>query len=575
MGTERHFEIPTPTEPATTMTLTLTLTLTLYTDKLLGIGDGSFLPIEKDTVFLSVCVSVMVSKRIHFKITMLPFFLTPKETLVLIVGINSEFEIGRAKGGDEAFHRFFVDKHNFIPDDQIIFLKDDKATLPTIQYHFSKLLLQHPTAESLVIYYGGHGLPTHFCTQQGNWKHVDVISTIEKEFQGTKVFLLIDCCCSGNFLDVLAQTTKKQYIVFLSTLADCTAGPEWTMTETFLKHYHQPLEILIRHTARQMMKIKRECFRVALHNVDPTVLQLMPAETTMTTMTHHHDKSTTEQPFPLTFPVTLPLQIHAQWIGGTLPGQNQYLPPLYFPAKTLQIQNHDIKVEFHHNNTAWTAKVQRAQVVPSYMVHNSILLPEFFRNAQIEMSGKRQWLDFSMIEGTELWYVRWDNVLRGKVVRFTHVHWKSVVRDLRQYGDVMGGYIPIQLVNKTITLVPRHHCTLCSECNDKDIARAIVETTIPPLLPDSPQEAMLWSMASAGKFLVTENVKHMVRCWWTDDNQWYAIKPVEYQWHELPIKWLVNHVKYTEAGDFCIVQWVEDRSISIVPLANLCDQETA
>ena len=79
MGTERHFEIPTPTEPATTMTLTLTLTL--YTDKLLGIGDGSFLPIEKDTVFLSVCVSVMVSKRINFKNHNVTFFFNTKRDI--------------------------------------------------------------------------------------------------------------------------------------------------------------------------------------------------------------------------------------------------------------------------------------------------------------------------------------------------------------------------------------------------------------------------------------------------------------------------------------------------------------
>ena len=262
-----------------------------------------------------------------------------------------------------------------------------------------------------------------------------------------------------------------------------------------------------------------------------------------------------------------------------LPGTNLYLPPLYYPAKTMQVHDHIVKVEFHSTNTSWTAKVKQSQVVPSYMVHNWILIPDFFREAQNLMSKQRQWLDFSWMEGTELWYCPPcnHNILRGTVVRFTQVYWKSIVRDLRRNGNCMGGYVPIQLVNNnnnTITLVPRHQCILFNDYNDMDMARAMIETTSPPLLPDSLQEAILWSMASAGKFLVTEKAKHMVRCWWTEDNKWYAIKPFQDPLHKLPIKWFVNHVRYAEAGEFCLVQWDEDQSISIVPLASLCDQET-
>ena len=56
------------------------------------------------------------------------------------------------------------------------------------------------------------------------------------------------------------------------------------MTESFLTHCHHSLDDLIRHTARQMMRVKRECLRVAFRNMTPTtVLQLMPH------LDHHDD----------------------------------------------------------------------------------------------------------------------------------------------------------------------------------------------------------------------------------------------------------------------------------------------
>jgi len=505
------------------------------------------------------------------------YFLDPGSLLVFIVGINSEYETNRATSGDERLYQFFLELQ--VPANQVVFIKDDKATLPTVRYHLSTLLQRHSkgaTATSLLVYYGGHGLADHFCTLQGKWRHDDMFAMIEADFSGTNVLLLIDCCYSGNVEQVIPAKTTKRYIVFMATLANCNAGPAWTMTHSFMQHCReQSLQDIIRIMAHDIMTVKFECLRVALRHVDPRVVHVLPASSGKISdiATEHTASDHDEIPLWTIHDHSIKDGVYAQWTGGpptSLDGSD-YLPPLFFCAKVRAVMEQGaILVEFHHCQITWTAVVQH--VLPSYAVHNWIQLPEFFAMAQADMATTLKWMDWSVKEGTELWHYSSDGrVTRVKVVHFSKINWKGMVRELRMKGDVCGSYIPVQINSTaTTTAVLRQECVLCSDCgDDATLARAILDETIPPYLPTSPHEAMLFSMLSAGKTIVTAATGQSLIGWWTCDDTWYSAKPFDAPFHELTLQLVAGHVRYTEPGDYCIVRWDVDSSISIVPLASL------
>ena len=155
-------------------------------------------------------------------------------TWVFIVGNCKEFAEDRETLGDEKLYHSFLE---FLPSDStnVVWLKDDQCTKENCKDQFKRLLQQSQSSEdTLVFYYGGHGVRTGFRTLNAKWKYKEVIDMVEKFFGGNKVWFLVDCCHSGAFCQFLPSHTRKTYLYLTSTSADYRASEGWTITESFI-----------------------------------------------------------------------------------------------------------------------------------------------------------------------------------------------------------------------------------------------------------------------------------------------------------------------------------------------------
>jgi len=137
-----------------------------------------------------------------------------------------------------------------IPDDQIVFLSDERATLAAIRREYRAQLDRTQDGDLLIFYFAGHGTrdrkthDTYFANYDASddyashWPVKEIFDTLESRFRGGQVILMADCCHSGAMYD---ETMKRREDLSCACLTSAyshnTSTASWTFTESLLSGF--------------------------------------------------------------------------------------------------------------------------------------------------------------------------------------------------------------------------------------------------------------------------------------------------------------------------------------------------
>ena len=120
-----------------------------------------------------------------------------------------------------------------------MFVQDDDCTQDNCQRLFEQMLQQTNPGDTLLFYYGGHGLKRGLQTARGLWLYSKIVNTVESLFRGSAVWFLLDCCYSGNLIKSIpppSTTSTISYLCLASQLGDWEASDNWwSMTESMIE----------------------------------------------------------------------------------------------------------------------------------------------------------------------------------------------------------------------------------------------------------------------------------------------------------------------------------------------------
>ncbi len=98
-----------------------------------------------------------------------------------------------------------------VPEDHIVFLRDDEATKSRCQAGLQQLISKAKPGDALFFFahsHGGNGVICTYKEHQG-WYYDDLIDQIERDFGGSQAFVFIAACHSGSFVDVLRKSQRR------------------------------------------------------------------------------------------------------------------------------------------------------------------------------------------------------------------------------------------------------------------------------------------------------------------------------------------------------------------------------
>ena len=174
----------------------------------------------------------------------------PKRTWVFIVGLlkwkDSETfpSFPQANRRDAQLADFF--RREGVPANQLVFLRDEQATIRRVRTEFSEMLSQTREGDSLFVYFTGHGYKsddertTFFATYDASehtsgWSTRSIVEEINWGFRGSQVLLTADCCFSGALArDARRLDSRLAYACFTSATSDEESTQNWTFTEMLL-----------------------------------------------------------------------------------------------------------------------------------------------------------------------------------------------------------------------------------------------------------------------------------------------------------------------------------------------------
>ncbi|MGQ0762397.1 MAG: caspase family protein [Acidobacteriota bacterium] len=174
----------------------------------------------------------------------------PKRTWVFIVGIlkwkDSETfkSFPQLNRRDAQLAEFF--RGAGVPANQLVFLRDEQATIRRVRTEFSEMLSQTREGDFLFVYFTGHGYKsedereTLFATYDAServpgWSTRSIVRDINWGFRGSRVLLTADCCYSGALAqDARGLKSGISYACVTSATADKESTENWTFTEMLL-----------------------------------------------------------------------------------------------------------------------------------------------------------------------------------------------------------------------------------------------------------------------------------------------------------------------------------------------------
>ena len=134
-----------------------------------------------------------------------------------------------------------------VPENQIVYLKDNQATMAKVKDTFPKFLQKAKSGDTVIVYFCGHGYKsadnrtTYFATYDANdktdgWKVKNIPETIEKNFKGATAILLADNCYSGALAEAVKAIKKPKisYAALTSAHYNSFSTGNWTFTESLI-----------------------------------------------------------------------------------------------------------------------------------------------------------------------------------------------------------------------------------------------------------------------------------------------------------------------------------------------------
>ena len=174
----------------------------------------------------------------------------PRRTWVFVVGVlewqhKDMFDsFPKENRRDSQLVNFF--RKQGVPEEQIVFLKDEQATLRRVRASFPQFLSRADTSDFLFFYYTGHGYKsddtkqTFFATYDAGdrvdgWAPDSIVKDIEQYFKGSRALLTADTCYSGSLaLQAQRLGTRVSYATLASSSSSQESTGSWTFTEMLL-----------------------------------------------------------------------------------------------------------------------------------------------------------------------------------------------------------------------------------------------------------------------------------------------------------------------------------------------------
>lgn len=150
---------------------------------------------------------------------------------------------------DQQFVEFF--KKSGVPEDQVVFLKDEKATLKNIRTRFREFIQQPGEDDLVIVYFAGHGwwdsssnqyYLVNYDAQKDDYSDLWSVKSLCKDmgdkFSGGRALFVLDCCHSGGLpIEVRKQEWEFPSACLVSTYARNESTGRWTFTEAVLKAF--------------------------------------------------------------------------------------------------------------------------------------------------------------------------------------------------------------------------------------------------------------------------------------------------------------------------------------------------
>lgn len=143
-----------------------------------------------------------------------------------------------------------------VPDAQLVFIKNEQATGTVLRKRFAEFLRQPAPGDTLLFYYAGHGTRDYSDPQRhvsvlafdDEWPAAEIISAIEQNFRGNRVWLSVECCYSGGFAEEAARHPGRiSYGSLCSTQSSATSTGAWTFANCLINLFQGDPEADLNH----------------------------------------------------------------------------------------------------------------------------------------------------------------------------------------------------------------------------------------------------------------------------------------------------------------------------------------
>ena len=270
--------------------------------------------------------------------------------------------------------------------------------------------------------------------------------------------------------------------------------------------------------------------------------------------------------------------VYAQWKGGFVEGQ--YEPPMYFSSRvesTATIHNPPLMMDSFHKNVfvtmtnPMTNQTWRAShpIRQNTLLHHSYFDPlgdsDCLVKAVATLALHGRYLDPSIPLETRVWAI-WqddDELYPGQVISVVRLGDLQEECERESYRNITGPFLVIYWYEEgTYTLMPRSHCVV--QGNHKPSAKFVrgqaESRRNDPWL--SPIAAMHEHYRLHNKRIVSVEQAFGVSqvCGYWDGQLYNAVASPR-----LPIDTLAKHIYFYQAGDYCVVQWENEDTISVMP----------
>jgi hypothetical protein len=196
-------------------------------------------------------------------------------------------------------------KRRGVPDEQVVYLQDQQATLARIQEELAALLARTRPGDTLLVEYFGHGARGddgrgYFIAHDTRakdlattgWPMASVVEAVQEGFRGSQVLLTADSCFSGSLartIEALPPDAEPAIAALTSSLSSEISTDRWTFTECLVDAFAGRgyadldgdgsirLDELATYTRREMAFTDHQFSAFALAGGMPSDLVLAPA----------------------------------------------------------------------------------------------------------------------------------------------------------------------------------------------------------------------------------------------------------------------------------------------------------